>query len=513
VKLHLARQATTKQRMHLTPLGAVRLVGAVLGLCLAASWTEAIFAQPPEDPPLCHAYQLEVFFNDNGCSMGRCYPTIDFRNASEKACTLPADTSVTALNRRGTVMGHERPRGIEGSMVLQPGDFGEYRGETYNGDMGPGPPLAETYLFRFAPDDRSALRAPGAQVLDEGPVAAFSKSSPPPDLSKFPQQTSRNFTLATIPWLPLDPDPHHFSALSSIHLHVSVANHSEQVSAGWKACRVIIEASEEGSQSSVSQRSVHPCDWNGDLIYGAIAAGATVAMETVAKLPKVCHLARYAISVKLEQSPIRFAPLVLQTSPLQPECDDAQTIPSSLPALAPSADLKLLDPLRFGLPVDGIRIGLEIPTRFPDPGRIGTIFPGDPVIASVWIENGRDTPLHLTGPHGFHLKIASHTPLPDPRERTLGYRYPGPVELVPRTGSGDTGPIDTTVPPHTKMNVVRLDLGAQYDFPVERLQVVTLYPNSFLGEDEQWNWTNDHGNAYALQTFISFRIKPSGGAK
>src|ERR1035441_10376720 len=68
-----------------------------LSFWLTAGWSAAVFGQLPGIPPLCRAVQLEPFFDDNHCGMGRCYPAIDFRNVSATACTLPADTSVMAL--------------------------------------------------------------------------------------------------------------------------------------------------------------------------------------------------------------------------------------------------------------------------------------------------------------------------------------------------------------------------------------------------------------------------------
>src|SRR5664279_4176496 len=145
-----------KLRMHRAQLRIWRAC-ACLSFWLTASWSTAIFAQSPAIPSLCRSVQLEPFFDDNGCGMGRCNPTIDFRNVSATACTLPADTSVTALNRRGAIIKHEHPGAENGPLVLEPGDFGEYESVTYSGnkDMFPNPPpFADTYLFRFSPDDR-----------------------------------------------------------------------------------------------------------------------------------------------------------------------------------------------------------------------------------------------------------------------------------------------------------------------------------------------------------------------
>ena len=350
--------------------------------------------------------------------------------------------------------------------------------------------------------------------------AVFNKDNPPHDLSKYPRQTSGDFALSAFPWPQTDPDPHRVFDLYRnpfVELHVSVTNLGALASAGWNACHVIIEAGEvrhaigpaPNPPAHVSKRSVYPCDWNGDLSHGAIAAGATVAFEVEAKLPEVCHLPRYKVSVGLENAPVKFASLDLFTDELQPDCDDSRTVSSSPPGLVIPPDLKLLEPLRYGLPVDGIRLGMEIPARFADSQGIGTIFPGDPIIASVWVGNGRDTSLHLAGPHGFHLRIRSYTIALGAR-RVAGFRNPAPVELTPRVGSNDTGPIDVTIPPHTKLCVAQIDLGAQYDFPVGPVgfqQSVFLYPNSLQGEAARWNWENDQENSYALKTVAAFHVE------
>ncbi len=497
-----------KLRMHRTLLRTWRTC-ACLSFWLAASMSPVMFAQSTETPPLCRAVQLEPFFDDNNCGMGRCYPVIDFRNVSTTACTLPADTSVMALNRRGAIVKYEHPGSESGPLVLEPGDFGEYVTVTFSGnkDMFPNPPpFVDTYLFHFSPDDSGVLRVPGAQGFEEGLRTVFDKDNPPLDLSKFPRQMSGKFAFSAFPWPQTNPDPHRVFELYSdpfVELHVSVANRGRFASGGWNTCHVIIEASEvrhaigpaPNQPAQISKRSDYPCDWNGDLSQGAIPAGATVAFEVEAKLPKICHLARYKVSVRLENAPVKFAPLDLHTYELQPDCDDSRTIASLLPKLVIPPDLKLLKPLHYGLPVDGISLGLEIPARFADSRGIGTILPGDPVVASVWVENGRDTPLHIAGAHGFHLRIVS---------------YPPRVELAPRVGSNDTGPIDVMIPPHTKLRVAQIDLGAQYDFPAGRVgfqQSVFLYPDSLLGEDAKWNWENDQNDAYALKTVAALHVE------
>jgi hypothetical protein len=132
--------------------------------------------------------------------------------------------------------------------------------------------------------------------------AVFNKDNPPPDLSKYPRQTSGDFALSAFPWPQTNPDPHRTFDLYRnpfVELHVSVTNLGALASAGWNACHVIIEAGEvrhaigpaPNPPAHVSKRTVYPCDWNGDLSHGAIAAGATVAFEVEAKLPEVCHLA------------------------------------------------------------------------------------------------------------------------------------------------------------------------------------------------------------------------------
>ena len=501
-----------------------------LSFWLTAGWSAAVFGQLPGIPPLCRAVQLEPFFDDNNCGMGRCYPAIDFRNVSATACTLPADTSVIALNRRGAIMKHEHPGAENGPLVLEPGDFGEYWSVTFSGDkdMFPNPPpFADTYLFRFSPDDPGALRVPGAQGFEEGLRAIFDKDNPPPDLSRFPRQSSGKFALSAFPWPQTEPDPHQVFDLYSnnpfVELHVSVANRGVFASGGWTGCHVILDASEvrrdtelaPGSPAHISKRSVYPCAWNGDISRGALAAGATVAFEVQAKLPKVCHLARYKLSVTLENAPTKFAPLALYTDELQPDCDDSRTIRPVPPKLVVPPALEVLEPDDYGLPVDGIRIGMEIPARFADSQFIGTLFPGDPIIASVWVDNGRDTALRLAGPHGFHLKIRSYT-VPLAARSVAGFRNPPPVELAPRVGSNDTGPIDVTIPPHTKLCVAQIDLGAQYDFPVGPAgfqQSVFLYPNSLQGEAAKWNWENDQQNAYALTTVAAFHVAPDDPGK
>jgi hypothetical protein len=245
--------------------------------------------------------------------------------------------------------------------------------------------------------------------------------------------------------------------------------------------------------------------------HGAIAPGATVGLEVEAKLPKVCHLARYILSVRLENAPVRFAPLVLRTDELQPDCDDSRTISSSLPPLKLSPDLKLTES-HFGLPVHGIRVGLKIPTRFKDSRGIGTIFTGDPVIAEVWIDNGRDTPLHFAGPNGFFIHIVSYAAA----SKAPGSGNQSAVGLVPRTGSKHKGPINVTIPPHRIMHVANVDLGAQYDFPVGPIpyqESVWLYPEALTGEDAKWNYFNDYSDSYALETVEAFHIEPTTSEK
>jgi hypothetical protein len=511
-------------RMHRSLLRTWRIC-ARLSFWLAASWSPLIFAQSSKTLPLCRAVQLEPFLDDDNCGMGRCDQSVDFRNVSATTCTLPEDTSVRAVNRRGAVIKVEHPRAEDGPVVLRPGDFGEYVSETYTGgeDAFPNPPpFADTYLFRFSADDPGVLRVPGAQALDQGAQSTFDKN--PPDLSKFPRQTSGKFTFSVLPWPIMEPDPHRVFDLysnPSIGVHVSLKNQRASASLGWNACHIITVASEvrpanRDEPAAVPEESGYPCDWNGDLSHGAIAAGATVAMEVEAKLPRVCHLARYKVSVSLAYGPARFGALDLYTDELQPDCDDSRTIPSPVPKLVIPPDLKLLEPLHYGLPVDGIRLGLEIPARFADSRGVGTLFPGDPIIASVWVDNGRDTPLHLAGAHGFHLKIRSFTTPSEPRNRRPGYRNPPPVELAPRVGSNDTGPIDITIPPHSKLLVAQIDLGARYDFPAGPIgfqRSVFLYPDSLPGEDAKWNWDNDQNNAYALKTVAAFHVEPSDSEK
>jgi hypothetical protein len=494
-----------------------------LSFWLAAIWSTAIFAQSPPIQPLCRAVQLEPFVYDDGCGMGRCYSAIDFRNVSATACMLPADTSVKALNRRGSIVEQEHPGAENGPVVLGPGDFGEYQSETFSADkeMFPNPPpFMETYVFRFSPDDPDALRVPGAQRLEGGLRAIFDKDNPPPDLSRFPGQRSGNFTLSVFPWPKTDPDPHQVFDLYSnpfVALHVSVANHGAAANAGWKGCHVTIDASEvrrtigstPNSPAHIPKRSVYPCDWNGDISHGTIAAGATVAFEVTAGLPKVCHLARYKVSLRLENAPVKFAPLDLYTGELQPDCDDSRMISSSLSTLSIPPVLKQRGP-HFGLPVHGIKVGLEIPTRFNDSRGIGVVFPGDPVIAAVWIENGRDAPLHFAGSNGFFIHVVSYAPSTAPSRRIQGSSDTPAVGLVPRVGSKHSGPIDVTIAPHTAMRIAAIDLGAQYDFPVGPVpyqETVELYPEALTGEDTKWNYFYDYDNPYALNAVEAFHIE------
>jgi len=493
---------------------------AGLSFWLAANWSGTILAQSPASPPLCRAVQLEPFFSDDGCGMGRCYASIGFRNVSSTPCTLPADPYVVAVNRRGAIMKHEHPGAENGPAVLQPGDLGEYQTETSSGDkdMFPNPPpFVDSYLFRFSPDDPGVFRVPGSQAFSEG---LSKRDNPLPNLSTFPQEASGKFTFSAYVWPELEPDPHRVFDLYGnpfVELHVSVRNRGASASAGWGACQIVIEASEVqrviepalNSPTHPSRRSVQPCDWNGDVSHGAIAAGATVAFEVEAKLPHVCHLARYKMSVSVEHAPVKFAPVDLYSNELQPDCDDSQVITPSTKLVIPP-DLKPLDALHFGLPVNGISVGLEIPARFKDSRGIGTIYLDDPVIAAVWIDNGRDTPLHLEGPHGFHFKIRSYTQSIEARQRAPESRNAPPVELTPRVGSPDTGPIDLTVPAHTKLRVAQIDLRAQYDFPAGPVgfqQSVWVYPDSLRGEDAKWNWENDQNNAYSLKTVAAFHVE------
>ena len=516
-----------KLRIHRTRLRAWR-AWACLSFWLAANWGTAMCAQSPSSPPRCRAVQLEPFFDDDNCGMGRCYPAIDFRNVSATACTLPADTSVMALDQRGAIIQQEHPGAEHGPIVLEPGDFAEYDSVTYSGDkdMFPDPPpFADTYLFRFSPDDPGALRMPGAQGFEEGLRAIFGKDNPP-DVPRFPRQTTGKFALSAFPWPQTDPDPHRVFDLSSnpfVELHVSVASQSAFNSAGWDGCHVIIDASEVRRATGLASnppahqatRSVYRCDWNGDISHGAIAAGATVAFEVEAKLPKVCHLARYKVSVRLENAPVNFAPLDLYTNELQPGCDDSHMISTSLPSLSLPPVLKQRG-AKFGLPVDGIKVGLEIPTRFDDSNLIGVVFPSDPIIAALWIENGRDTPLHFAGPNGFFIHVVSYAPAADPSRHNRGSSGVSAVGLVPRAGSKHTGPIDVTIPPHTAMRVADVDLGAQYDFPVGPVpyeESVRLYPEALTGEDAKWNYFYDYDNAYALNTVAAFHVQSDDPGK
>ncbi|MGA8673451.1 MAG: hypothetical protein WB679_26490 [Terracidiphilus sp.] len=500
-----------------------------MSVWLVASWSTAIRAQSPAGPPLCRAVQLEPFFDDNSCGMGRCYPAIDFRNVSATACTLPADISVMALDQHGGIIQRERPGAENGPFVLEPGDFGEYDSVTYSGDkdLFPNPPpFADTYLFRFSPDDPDTLRVPGAQGFEEGLRALFDKNSPPPDLSRFPRQTSGKFAFSAFPWPQTDPDPHRVFDLYSnpfVELHVSVSNHGAFANAEWNACHVLIDASEVlraiGSApkptAHISKRSVYPCGWNGDISHGAIAGGATVAFEVAAKLPEVCHLARYKISVSLENAPVKFTPLNLYTDELQPSCDDSRMISSSLPTLSIPPVLNQRG-AKFGLPVHGIKVGLEVPTRFNDSRGIGVVFPGDPVIADVWIENGRDTSLHFAGSNGFFIHVVSYVPTAEPSRHSPGSGDFPAVGLVPRVGSKHTGPIDVIIPPHTAMRVANINLGAQYDFPVGPVpyqESVYLYPEALTGEDAKWNYSYDYDNAYALKTVAGFHVESHDAAK
>lgn len=483
-------------------------------------------AQSPASAPICRAVQLEPFFNSDNCGMGRCEPLIDFRNASTAACTLPDSTSVTALNRHGAVIKHEHATGQDGPLVLQPGDFGEYTSVLYSSskDLFPDPPpLADTYLFRFAPDDPRALRLPGAQGFEGGPRATFGGDYPPPDLSKVPQQTSGRFVLSAIRWP--QPDPHPFFDLDFnpfLQLHVSVANRSTSASAGWNACRIVIETLDDQPQTEpnatarVPVRSMHACNWNGDLAHGTVAAGATVALELVAKLPQVCHLARYTISVRLENAPVKFSPLVWHTDALQPQCNESQVAASSLPPLVLPPGLKMLQPLHFHLPVNGIRLGLEIPARFADSRGIGTLFPGDPVVAEVWVENDRDTPLHLAGEHGFHLRVVDFGRPQQPHPASEKPRSAPPPELTPRAGSNDSGPVDLIVPPRTIMRVAHIDLGAKYDLPVDPASFqlsVFIYLGSLSGEDAKWNWHSDHTDPFGLSAVAAIHVQPPAPEK
>lgn len=498
------------------------------GFWLMTGFGAALCAQAP---PLCRAVQLEPFFEQGDCLHGTCNYQIDFRNVSATPCMLPAETSVAALNRRGAVMKEEHPRAEDGPLVLRPGNFGGYQSTFYSGayDDPPQPPSpsAETYLFRFAPDDQGALRVPGAQSLESGPQALFGNDNPEPELSKFPRQASGHFVISTLFW-PL-PEPLDQRGIAdiysnpSVELHISVANRRASTSAGWNACRVVTEASEEqhaidqetSPTAHVRKRSVYPCDWNGDLAHGVIAAGATVAFEVEAKLPTVCHLARYTISVTLENAPVKFAPLVLRTEEFQPDCDDSKTISFTLPPLNLPPDIKAHG-AEFGLPVHGIRVGLEIPTRFADSRGIGVVFPGDPVIAEVWIENGRNTPLHFAGPNGFFIHVVSYSPAAGPARRAAGPRDISAVGLVPRVGSKHTGPIDVTLPPHTIMHVANVDLGAQYDFPVGLVsyqESVWLYPEALTGDDGKWNYFYDYDAPYSLTTVSAFHVEPADQSK
>jgi hypothetical protein len=319
--------------------------GIALGVLLlggwVAMWGGAMSAQEPAKPAICRAAQLEPFTEDAECGMGRCSTALELRNVGVTACTLPQKARVRALDARGAVM--RVFSAGEGPLVLAPGEFGEYLSESYSpsADMYPHPPgMADRFVFRFSAQDAGVVVFPGNQAIGGGPGTVFNEAFPAPDLSAVPSQKQGEFAFSAFPWPEFAGQAKgmQMGLQEGVGVHVSVANHGAAGSSGWDKCRVVFDAAEAGGSGAHVSRSV-PCDWNGDIARGAIAAGATVAMESGGQLPKICHASRFTVVVGIENAPVRFEPITLNTSEVQPRCDgkEAETTASPVAPLPPLA--------------------------------------------------------------------------------------------------------------------------------------------------------------------------------
>lgn len=455
--------------------------------------------------PLCRAAQLEPFVSGEDCGSGRCQMRLDLRNTGSTACTLPSHSTARALDAQHHILRREHVRS-DGPMVLKPGDFADYETESYSAATFPhAPAAASTYLLRFDPADPGFLRLPGNQRFIAGPQETFDEDDPQPDLSHVPTQASGDLALSAFLWPPEEHSQYAGNAdlledTALGNLHISVRNTASAPSAGWNTCHITVEVAEQGANQPPA-RTTYPCCWNGDVREGIIAAGATAATEVDAITPKVCHHASFGVRVRVEGAPVTFQPITLTAGPYQPLCSDSQ--PSAHDVVFKVPPFLHASRVVWGLPVAGVRLGIELPVRRYLDNVIAIDDPGDPVLAAIWVDNNRDQPLPLAGPHAFHFRILDPSVTP-------------PVEMRPAE-SADPGAIDIVIPPRTKRRVFVADLSAQYRFtptPLPKdMYLIGVYPESLTGTDARYNWSalkTKKDNIWALKALTSVRIEPHG---